>query len=313
VIARIHWTDGSGATGELEVEDRVFIGRTCRGVAEGRRIIVSDGRVSKDHAVITMAGTQLTLFDSSRNGTLLNDVRLTPGVERVLRDGDTFAIGDHVFRIELQGATQTFETLISSEKTTTISLEPVMTHLVADVRGYSTISQRLSSADVYEVMKSVFKDLSKVVHRHQGVVKDFAGDAIFAVWEHGVEAKAEMAVAACRAAREQYHTLQRTLESLPDKYEEFRSIRMGWGITTGVVTLSHFGVQKGQLAVVGDSTNLTFRLSGLANKTLDSAIVLDSRTTELLAGQLPVHELGGVNTKGRKGKEMVYGLEVEES
>ena len=106
---------------------------------------------------------------------------------------------------------------------------------VADVRGYSTLSQRLNSTDVYEVMKSVFKDLSKVVHRHQGVVKDFAGDAIFAVWEHGVEAKAEMAVAACLAAREQYHTLQRTLEGLPDKYEEFRSIRMGWGITTGMV------------------------------------------------------------------------------
>jgi class 3 adenylate cyclase len=72
-------------------------------------------------------------------------------------------------------------------------------------------------------------------------------------------------------------------------------------------------VQKGQLAVVGDSTNLAFRLSGLANKTLDSTIVLDSRTAELLAGQLAVRELGGVDTKGRKGKEMVYGLETEES
>jgi class 3 adenylate cyclase len=312
MIVRLHWTDEKGTPSSLDVGDRVFLGRTCRGVAEDRRIIVSDPRVSKDHAVVTKAGSQVTICDSSSNGTILNDVRMTPGVERVVNDGDTFVIGDRSFRLEIQGETRTFETLISTEKTTTISLEPVMTHLVADVRGYSTMSQRLSSTDVYEVMKSVFKELSKVVHRHQGVVKDFAGDAIFAVWEHGVEAKAEMAVAACLAAREQYRTLQRTLENLPEKYEEFRSIRMGWGITTGTVTLSHFGVQKGQLAVVGDSTNLAFRLSGLANKTLDSVIVLDSRTAELLAGKLAVRKLGGVDTKGREGKEDVYGLEVEE-
>jgi len=72
--------------------------------------------------------------------------------------------------------------------------------------------------------------------------------------------------------------------------------------------LSHYGMRAENLAVVGDSTNLAFRLAALANKELDSSIVLCASTARLVGPYLGVRSLGAVATKGREGLEDVFGL-----
>ena len=83
---------------------------------------------------------------------------------------------------------------------------------------------------------------------------------------------------------------------------------MGWGITTGKVTLSHYGSRAADLALVGDCTNLAFRLSGLANKELSEKIVICSQTARLVKNQLSIKDLGSIPIKGRKGQEQVFAL-----
>ena len=85
-------------------------------------------------------------------------------------------------------------------------------------------------------------------------------------------------------------------------------LQMGWGITTGTVTLSHYGSRAADLALVGDCTNLAFRLSGIANKEFSEKIVICSHTAELVRNDLSVKDLGTVTVKGRKGKEHVFAL-----
>ena len=89
----------------------------------------------------------------------------------------------------------------------------------------------------------------------------------------------------------------------------FQNIKLGWGLATGNVTLSNYRLRSSDLAVVGDSTNLAFRLCDKANKELPAPIVLCSRTAQLIKDTLAVSELGEVATKGREGKERVYTLE----
>ena len=305
---RLHWTDERGKECSLDVEDRVFIGRICQGVPEGKRIVLADPHVSKDHAVVSRAGNRLSICDSSSNGTFINGLRLTTGVERALHNGDVITVGERKIDIVTDEAKMSERSSSSMNKTVLHNVQQIVTHLVGDVRGYSTASQQHSSTDIYDVMKEIFGDLSRVVHRHSGVLMDFAGDSIFAIWEHGGEEKSDAAVACCRAALDQLDTLEESLGKLPEKYEELSHLRMGWGISTGPVTFSHFGVQKNSLAVVGDSTNLAFRLSDLANKSLESPIVICSRTADLVEENLLVRELGGVMTKGRVGEEKVFGL-----
>ena len=65
------------------------------------------------------------------------------------------------------------------------------------------------------------------------------------------------------------------------------------------------------MALVGDCTNLAFRLSGIANKDLPSEIVICSETADLVRDtNLMVADLGSVPVKGRSGKENVFGIKA---
>lgn len=306
----LNWQCSAGENQSILVHDRVYIGRTCTGVPESRRILIADLNVSRDHAVVTFSGGALIVKDTGRNGTRLNDVRITPGVEHPLKDADVLEVGTCRFHIiSTQALEQRFEAESAISVTQIVALEKYVTHLVADVRGFSTFSQRSRSSDVYAVMAEIFALLSKTVHAYRGTVKDYAGDAIFAYWEHGDEEVSQQAVYACRAACKQLSECNYLMASLGGLDDGIAPLRIGWGLSTGKVTLAHYGLRNDNVAVVGDATNLAFRLSGLANKTLASPIILCTNTARLVNDILPVTSEGHVHTKGRTGKEHVYSLD----
>ena len=75
------------------------------------------------------------------------------------------------------------------------------------------------------------------------------------------------------------------------------------------VTISHFGSRAADLALVGDCTNLAFRLSSMANKDLPNKIILCSQTAALIEKDYIVKDLGDICIKGRKGKERIFALD----
>lgn len=290
----------------IPVVDRVFIGRVCSAVPVDKRILIEQTSVSRDHAVVSRAGTNLSIHDSSRNGTRVNGVRISPATNHPLGDGDRIGIGTVEIVVRLGVGAQTTPVNESLDETTTLTIESVVTHLVADVRGYSAMAQHNPSADLRTLITRLFERFSDAVNVHRGVVKDFAGDAIFAFWEHGPGVNADVAISACNAALVQL----RELDTLEFAGLIEQPLRVGWGIATGRVTLSHYGVRQDSMAVIGDATNLAFRLAGLASKTLEAPIVLCEHTAQLVRPKLAVISLGSVETKGRTGREEVYGLVV---
>jgi hypothetical protein len=67
---------------------------TRLGRSASSTIVLDEGYVSTEHALITRRGQQWWLEDlGSRNGTLLNDVRLKNGETAVLSSGDIIGIG----------------------------------------------------------------------------------------------------------------------------------------------------------------------------------------------------------------------------
>jgi class 3 adenylate cyclase len=158
------------------------------------------------------------------------------------------------------------------------------------------------------LMNEIFKKFSTIVYDHKGTIKDYAGDAIYAFWEHGVSPSREQAMLACQNALAQ-------AEAVDDIIDEFRSInptaerlKMGWGVTTGLVTMSHYGSRAFDLALVGDCTNLAFRLSGIANKELNKKIVICASTANLVRDDIVVYDLGEVPIRDRNGELNVFGL-----
>jgi adenylate cyclase len=305
----LEWVDENRQTQHLEIVDKVFIGRSCKGVDPQKRILVQDAQVSRDHAVISRRGEHLRITDRGKNGTWVNGTRLAAGASSNLVDGDTISLGEFSLRVFYpENVTHVTDSAILTDGTRVIPTEIIVTNVVADVREFSTFSQAHASSDVYALMKEIFDTFSAIVYNYKGTIKDYAGDAVYAFWDHAVEPIRKQAVLACQAAIQQTQTINEIRAKLCGKNIAADNLQMGWGITTGKVTMSHYGSRAADLALVGDCTNLAFRLSGLANKELSEKIVVCSQTAELIRNDLKIKDLGTVAIKGRTGKEHVFAL-----
>ena len=305
----LEWLDKDSGTQRLEIVDKVFIGRSCKGVDPEKRILVNHEEVSRDHAVISREVKSLQITDMSKNGTWINGTRMAAGASVFLEDGDTVSLGDFTCQVVYpDDMTAIKDREGFTDYTMVTPSEVVVTNLVADVREFTTFSQANASADVYALMKEIFDTFSNIITRYSGTIKDYAGDAVYAFWDHGLDPTASQAVLACRAAIEQNRMTEKIRAKLSDKNIDVENLRLGWGITTGKVTLSHFGSRSADLALVGDCTNLAFRLSGLANKEFSEQILICSQTAELVRDQLSISDLGDTPIKGRKGRETVFAL-----
>jgi len=305
----LEWVDKDTRSQRIEVVDKIFIGRSCKGVDPQKRILVHHEQVSRDHAVISRGIKNLQITDMSKNGTWINGTRMAAGSSADLVDGDTISLGDfscHVYCPD--NITAIKEKPVFTDYTMVTPSEVVVTNLVADVREFTTFSQANASSDVYALMKEIFDTFSTIITKYNGTIKDYAGDAVYAFWDHGVEPIDSQAVLACQAAHEQTQTTEKIRAKLSGKNIEVDNLRFGWGITTGKVTLSHYGSRAADLALVGDCTNLAFRLSGLANKDLSEKIVICSQTAKLVQNQLSIKDLGSIPIKGRQGQEQVFAL-----
>ena len=308
----LEWVDENSQTQQLEIVDKVFIGRSCKGVDPLKRILVPDAQVSRDHAVISRRAKRLTITDSSKNGTWVNDTRLAAGASSDLADGDSIRLGGVTLRVLYpEDITQVTDAAVLTDGTRVTPTEIMVTNVVADVRQFTTFSQEYASSDVYALMKEIFDTFSAIVYNFKGTIKDYAGDAVYAFWDHAFEPVSQQAVLACQAAIRQTQAINDIQASLNSKNIASENLQMGWGITTGRVTMSHYGSRAADLALVGDCTNLAFRFSGLANKELSEKIVICSQTAKLIRNDLEIKDLGTVAIKGRAGKEHVFGLSLK--
>jgi len=305
----LEWTDENQEMHRLEIVDRVFIGRICRGIDETRRVVIEHPLVSRDHAEINISGPRPQIRDMSKNGTWVNDVRLAAGSTKELADGDVVKLGETLFHVGCPDHPPFNKNdELESTQTLVTPREMIVTNVVADVRGFCSMSQTEESHQVYEVMKEIIQTFCAIVHEHKGTIKDYSGDAVYAFWEHGSEFRKEQALAACRTALKQAQAVNQIRTKLSGLNEAAKFLRLGWGITTGKVTMSHYGWRVTDLTLVGDCTNAAFRLSGIANKDLPSEIVMCSETAGLVGDILPMADLGFVSLRGRSGQEHVYGM-----
>jgi adenylate cyclase len=308
----LEWVDENRQTQQLEIVDKVFIGRSCKGVDPQKRILVQDAQVSRDHAVISRRAEHLQITDRSKNSTWVNGIRLAAGASSNLVDGDTISLGGFSFRVFYpENVNPVTDAAILTDGTRVTPTEIMVTNVVADVREFSTFSQAHASSDVYALMKEIFDAFNTIVYNFKGTIKDYAGDAVYAFWDHAVEPISTQAVLACQAAIQQTQAINEIRAKLSGNNIAADNLQMGWGITTGKVTMSHYGSRAADLALVGDCTNLAFRLSGLANKELSEKIVICSQTAELIRNDLKIKDLGTVAIKGRTGKEHVFGLNLK--
>ena len=113
-----------------------------------------------------------------------------------------------------------------------------------------------------ENIDRLYAELRQILTRHHGTLSNYVGDAFFATWE--TEAVPDAVREAVSFAVESAESLPRIAAGLELRAPGGGPLRMGWGVASGSAAVSQL---TGMLVtVLGDATNVTFRLSALAGR-----------------------------------------------
>jgi adenylate cyclase len=163
--------------------------------------------------------------------------------------------------------------------------------LFADVRGFSSVSERLGPGPLCEWLQDVLEVLSDCVIEHDGVLVDYIGDEIIAMWGAPGE-QPDHALLACRAGRAM-------LARLPEIDARWRErigglTQIGVGVSTGEAFVGNIGTaRKLKYSALGNTVNLASRTQG-ATKYFRCTMLVTGDTHIRLGGALPTRRLGRV-------------------
>jgi adenylate cyclase len=171
-----------------------------------------------------------------------------------------------------------------------------MTVLFTDLRQFTTLSHSLPPETLVALLNRYRAIMSDVVFAHDGVVVQFAGDAIEAFWNAPM-AQPDHARRACRAAL----GMSAALQAIRPEFEArgWEELDIGIGINTGRMVVGNFGSRRRlEYAVVGDPVNVAARLEGLT-KVYGVRIVAGDDTRAATADAFVWRFLDLVAVKGR--------------
>ncbi len=177
-----------------------------------------------------------------------------------------------------------------------------ITTLFADIRGFSTYSERSDPEKVVGVINQYFAFALTAVDRHEGIVDKYLGDAVMAHFNTPLRPVTEHAWRAVLAA---WGFKQAIREYLPRVPKEDR-LDVGIGINTGEPVVGNVGAEdRMEYTAIGDAVNLAKRLQESAK---GGQILLSSSTYDLVKGRVEVNVLDPIQVKGRQALEQVYEL-----
>jgi class 3 adenylate cyclase len=169
--------------------------------------------------------------------------------------------------------------------------------LFQDIRGFTSMSEKMDPAELLWVLNQFFTEAVAAVEAEGGVVKQFTGDGVMALFGAPVTHPddPERAVRAALAMVSRLAQLNARLST-----QNMPPLRIGVGIHTGEVIAGRIGPdERVEYGVVGDPVNLASRIEGLTKEV--QATILVSNVTAARLG--PDFTLGRTAVLPVKGKE----------
>jgi adenylate cyclase len=163
-----------------------------------------------------------------------------------------------------------------------------VTVLFIDIRGFSRLTERLQPTDVCRLVAEVMDCATEHVRATEGVVVDYYGDGLCAMWNAPFE-QADHAARACRSAL----AVMADLPQVSARWEERLggTLRVGMGINSGTALVGNTGSRhKMKYGPFGHTVNVASRVEG-ATKHLGLSVLLTGATHARLGNGLPVRRV----------------------
>ena len=215
-------------------------------------------------------------------------------------------------RIQVLGA---FEKYVSKSVISHILEDPTklklggerreITVFFSDIRGFTTISEKLDAHELVELLNEYLTEMTNIVLKYDGVVDKYMGDAIMAFWGAPFEQKDHHE----RASQASLEMIERLLELQKDWTKRgVPPLDIGIGLNTGDAVVGNMGsYDRFDYTAMGDTINLGARLESI-NKQYGTRIIISEFTNEKIHRQFSTRLLDIVKVKGKTKPVAIYEL-----
>ena len=197
------------------------------------------------------------------------------------------------------------ELIKNSESNILEGKEKEITIFFSDIRGFTTISEKLGSAkELISLLNEYMTPMVEIITKYEGTVDKFIGDAIMAYWNAPLSLE-NHADKALQSSIEQILKLKILNEKLLTENKPL--IDIGIGLNSGLSIVGEMGSQgRSDYTCIGDPVNLASRAEGLC-KPYGAKIILTEFTKKLLKEDIYfLRELDIVRVKGKKKPVSIY-------
>ncbi len=178
-----------------------------------------------------------------------------------------------------------------------------VTILLADLRGFSAMSEKYSAKQLIDLLNRYFHKMSEIILNYGGTIDKFMGDSVMALFgaplSHDDDLERALACAVeMQLAMNDINATNNSL-GLPNIY-------MGIGLNTGTVVAGNLGSKlHSEYTVIGNEVNLTSRIEA---HSLRGQIMLSENAYNLAAEYVTVGTVNDVLVKGRSKSVRLYEL-----
>ncbi|HNY11239.1 MAG TPA: adenylate/guanylate cyclase domain-containing protein [Candidatus Wallbacteria bacterium] len=235
---------------------------------------------------------KITIVESEKHfmRSTLNRYMSANVVEKILRDGELVSLSGETAEVAV---------------------------MFADVRNFTTISEKLTAKETVKLLNIFFKKMVDIVFQNEGTLDKFIGDCIMVVFgaPRGIKSPASRALKC--AIEMQRSIIKFKREKDPVEYNFDFSI--GIGVSFGKCVVGNIGSEKRmEYTAIGDVVNVSSRIQSLAgaeeinftSETYDAIKNGDPDFYESIKNRVEI--MDEVRLKGREKTVLLYRLRVEQ-
>ena len=177
-----------------------------------------------------------------------------------------------------------------------------ITVVFCDLRGFTAFSEATEPEEVMSLLREYHSVLGTIVHKHEGTVERFAGDAIMVFFNDPVPCPDP----SLRAARMALEMRERVGELLAKWRKLGYELGFGVGIAHGYATLGRIGFEgRFDYGAVGTVVNLAARLCADAK---DGQILVESKVAAAIEEATSTETAGELQLKGFQRAVRVFNV-----